>query len=280
MTPPDRRARPLLGTFVEIGLHGPNPVVFDEAFARVEKIHQCMSAHSAESDLAKIAREAHLGWVTVDAATAEVIRFSLKWAEASDGAFDPVRAGVELVLSGRRPWFSTQLPDRAATWRDLKIDGSQVRAVRPLALDLGGVAKGYAVDLASEVIATHGCSGVVNAGGDLRFVGAKERTAFVKKPDPEGGLFELREIPFPALATTGSYAFSEYGGNPDLIDSTQGKPVSSGISITVFAGSCILADALTKVVLNLPEARAAALLGKSGCRALILESGGRFRELP
>jgi thiamine biosynthesis lipoprotein ApbE len=107
-----------------------------------------------------------------------------------------------------------------------------------------------------------------------------ERTAFVKKPDAEGELFELREIPFPALATTGSYGFSEDGGNLDLIDSSGGKPVSAVISITVLGGSCMLADALTKVVLNLPADRAAALLGQYGCSALILESGGRFRELP
>ena len=99
-----------------------------------------------------------------------------------------------------------------------------------------------------------------------------------KKPDG-GGLFELREIPFPALATTGSYAFSEDGANLDLVDSANDGPVSSDISITVFAESCILADAMTKTVLNLQTDRAADLLKKYHCCALILESGGRFREL-
>ncbi len=280
MSPLERRARPLLGTFVEIGLRPGNAAVFAAAFERIVHVHECMSAHSADSDLAKIAREAHLGPVMVDPATAEVIRLSLEWAKASDGAFDPVRAGVELVHAGRRPWFFPELPDRTATWRDLQIEGLSVHAARPVALDLGGVAKGYAVDLAAEKIADQGGAGVVNAGGDLRFIGDEERTAFVKKPDVEGGLFELREIPFPALATTGSYGFSEDGGNPDLIASGQAAPISSGISITVFGGSCILADALTKAVLNLPRERAAELLNHYGCCALILESGGRFRELP
>ncbi len=280
MIPLARRARPQLGTFVEIQLRHGNAATFDAAFARIEQVHERMSARSAGSDLAEIARKAHLGSVTVDATTAEVIQHSLKWAEASEGAFDPVRAGVELVHTKRRPWFGGELPDRAATWRDLEIDGRQVRAVRPLALDLGGVAKGYAVDLAAETIAAHGGSGVVNAGGDLRFIGDEERAAFVKKPDSAGEFFELREIPFPALATTGSYAFSDEVGNLDLIDSARGEPVSAGVSITVFGGSCMLADAMTKAVLNLPNDRAAALLKKFACRALILESGGRFRELP
>ena len=280
MTPPVRRSWPLLGTFVEIALRDGNARVFEAAFARIARVHELMSAHSADSDLAKIAREAHCRWVAVDPATAEVIRLSLEWAEASDGAFDPVRAGVELVHGGRRPWFCDEPPDAAATWRDLETDGLLARAARPLALDLGGVAKGYAVDLAADAIAAHGLSGVVNAGGDLRFIGDEERAAFVKRPGPDGGLYELREIPCPALATTGSYAFSEGGGNFDLIDSVRGGPVSSGVSITVFGGSCVLADAMTKAVLNLPDARAATLLEKYGCCALILESGGRCRELP
>jgi len=280
MTTLARRARPLLGTYVEIGLRSGNAAVFEAAFGRIAHVQERMSAHSAESDLAKIAHAAHRGWVAVDAATAEVIRLSLQWAEASNGAFDPVRAGVELVHAGRRPWFMNELPDRAATWRDLKTDGLLVRAARPLALDLGGVAKGYAVDLAAEVIAADGGSGVVNAGGDLRFIGDEIRTAFVKKPDVQGELFELREIPYPALATTGNYIFSEDGGNLDLIDSSGRERVSSGISITVLGASCMLADALTKVVLNLPNDRAGVLLEIYDCSALILESGGRFRELP
>ncbi len=171
------------------------------------------------------------------------------------------------------------LPERSATWRDLQISGIEVRAARPLALDLGGVAKGYAVDLAAEFIATHGCSGMVNAGGDLCFIGDAERTVFIKKPNPAGGLFELRELPHPALATTASYAFSETGGNFDLVDSLNGKPRSGKISITVFAPTCALADAMTKAVLNLPENQSTDLLKRLGCCAIVLAADGNFREI-
>lgn len=280
MTQIERRARPLLGTFVEIRLRNGTEAVFAEAFGRIEAIQRLMSAHFADSDLGNIGRSGHRHAVTVDPATAEVIRFSLALAEASDGAFDPVRAGVALVLGGRRPWFGIAMPDPAATWRDLSLDGLEVRAINPLALDLGGVAKGYAVDVAAEIIEASGFSGVVNAGGDLRFIGGEERTAFIPKPDVEGDGVELREIPFPALATTGSYHFSAGGGNADLIGATAGAQLPSGISITVFAESCMVADAWTKVVLNLPRDQAAALLKASGCTALVLESGGRIRELP
>jgi thiamine biosynthesis lipoprotein len=272
-----RRSRPLLGTFVEIGLRNGTASTFAEAYEKVEHVHQRMSAHHADSDLAEISREAHHGWVTLDAATAEVLRLSLHWAALSEGAFDPIRAGVELVHAGRRPCLASHFPDKTATWRDVEMDGLAIRSSRPVAIDLGGVAKGYAVDLAAAVIAAHGCSGIVNAGGDLRFIGSEERTVALRRPDGEGELLELREIPYPAVATTASYAFSDEGGNLDLVGESSSK---AGISITVFAGNCALADAMTKAVLNLTERKASALLALLGCHALVLDAGGGCHELP
>jgi FAD:protein FMN transferase len=272
-----RRARPLLGTLVEVGLWEGDPEIFSQVFAKIEHVQQRMSAHRPDSDLAEIARTAHLEWVTVDAATAEVIQLSLRWAALSEGAFDPIRAGVKLTHGGRRPWFLDHLPDPAATWKDLVLEGCQVRAVRPLAIDLGGVAKGYAVDLAAAVIEAHGGSGTVNAGGDLRFIGSGERTVSLKNPDGVGARIELREIPFPALATTANYTYCEEGGNLDLIG--DGDP-EVGVSITVFAETCALADAMTKAVLNLSTKQAAALLKRLQCSALVLKADGSYRELP
>lgn len=275
----EKRAKPQLGTFVEITLSPGNAAVFEKAFTRIERIQQLMSAHTAESDLAKISRGAHLDQIKVDASTAEVIRHSLKWAEMSNGAFDPVRAGVELVHAGRRPWFANTLPDRGATWRDLECGEDFVKSTRPIAIDLGGVAKGYAVDQAAEMIASSGCEGVVNAGGDIRFIGSGERTLSIRRPDVTGGFVELREIPFPAVATSGSYQYAVEGMNLDLIDSIAGGTVSTRISITVFAANCMLADAMTKVACNLTTDRAAEVMRQLNCHGFILECGGRFLEI-
>ena len=272
----ERRARPLLGTFVEIGMRNGTPAVFSKAFAAVEHIHQRMSAHLIGSDLGKIAREAHHRWVTLDASTAEVIRLSLIWSGLTEGAFDPIRAGCKLVHAGRRPCLADHLPDLIATWHDVELNGIKIRTTRPLTIDLGGVAKGYAVDLAAEIITAHGYSGIVNAGGDLRFTGIEKRAISLRKPDAEGTRMELQEIPYPALATTASYVFSEEGGNLDLIG---GKLPPAGISITVFAENCALADAMTKAVLNLPATQATALLRQLGCSALILTAEGDYHEL-
>ncbi len=272
----ERRARPLLGTFVEIGLRNGSPAVFSAAYAEIERIHQRMSAHLIDSDLGKIAQRGHHQWITVDTATAEVLRLSLMWAKLTEGAFDPIRAGCELVHAGRRPCLADQLPDLAATWRDVELEGVRIRTTRPLNIDLGGIAKGYAVDLAAEIITAHGCSGIINAGGDLRFIGNENRAISLRKPDAEGATMELQEIPYPALATTASYAFSEEGRNLDLVGS---ELPPAGISITVFAENCALADAMTKAVLNLPATKATELLRQLGCSALILTADGGYHEL-
>lgn len=272
----ERRARPLLGTFVEIALRDGNPRIFAAAFAEIERIHHLMSAHLVDSDLGKIAREAHYGWVTVDAATAEVIQITLKLAELTEGAFDPIQAGCALIHAGRRPCLADHRPDPTANWTHLELENRKVRSSRPLAIDLGGIAKGYAVDLAAEIITGYGCTGVVNAGGDLRFVGNEKRAISLRKPNAEGARFDLQEIPYPALATTASYVFSEDGGNLDLITTQLPR---AGISITVFAKNCALADAMTKAVLNLPATKATQILRELGCSALILTADGGYHEL-
>ena len=272
----ERRARPLLGTFVEIGIRNSSQAVFAQAFAAMERVHHLMSAHLIASDLGKIARDAHHGWVPVDPATAEVIRLSLAWAKLTEGAFDPIRAGCELVHAARRPCLANHLPDASATWRDLELEGTKIRTTRPLAIDLGGVAKGYAVDLAAQIIDTCGHSGVVNAGGDLRFIGAEQRTISLRKHNTPAARMDLREIPYPALATTASYAFSEEGGNLDLVGS---NPPTPPISITVFAQNCALADAMTKAVLNLSSSVAALILRQLECSALVITADGEYHEL-
>ena len=275
-----RRARPLLGTFVEIAHFPGNAEIFEAVFGRIAEVQRLMSAHTADSDLAAIAKGAHRGGVAVDPATAAVIGKALEWAEMSGGAFDPVRAGGELVAAGRRPWFGGERPVLGASWLDLEIDGNWVKSSGPLAIDLGGIAKGYAVDQAAEIIAGAGADGVVNAGGDMRFIGQAERRAFIRRPDVGGGLFELGEIPRPALATSASFIFAAESENLDLVGAAGGAAVRPHVSVTVFAASCMLADAMTKVVLNLPAKRAAAVLQRLECHALVLENGGGFHELP
>ena len=154
--------------------------------------------------------------------------------------------------------------ERDVSWRDVELTARGVRFRRPLVLDFGGIAKGYAVDCAIAALRSHGVeSGQVNAGGDLRVFGPRSQPIHVRTGGPQGILLPLVEIADGAVAT------SAYGGDrrrvagrrwaTPLIDPRAGLPMMSTRTVSVIAPTCMLADALTKVV---------ALRGRAAARVL------------
>ena len=157
-----------------------------------------------------------------------------------------------------------------------------MRFRRPLILDFGGIAKGYAVDCAIAALRSHGVeSGQVNAGGDLRVFGPRAQPIHVRTGGPQGILLPLVEIADGAVAT------SAYGGDrrriagrrwaTPLIDPRAGLPMMSTRTVSVIAPTCMLADALTKVV-ALRGRAAARVLRDYGASATVLSpAAGRWR---
>jgi thiamine biosynthesis lipoprotein len=183
-------------------------------------------------------------------------------------------------------WGSCYLPQTttvgsSASWRDVELRDDRVRFVRPLALDLGGIAKGYAVDCAIAALRAEGVTSArVNAGGDLRVLGNKSEIVHVRTGGPQGALLPLCALADGALAT------SAYGGQrasaggrfaTSLIDPRVRLPVMSTRTVSVVAPTCMIADALTKVVL-LRGARAAPIVAAYRASAAILSpAAGRWR---
>jgi FAD:protein FMN transferase len=250
-----RRARPLLGTFVEIAVRAPNETVLRRAiavgFIAVAEVQRLMNRHDPTSELSRLNREAVRSKVALHGWTLEVLRAAQKFAEESHGAFD--------VTTGS-----------AGSWRDVAIDeNGRVSFRQPLTIDLGGIAKGFAVDRAVEALKKAGAiSGIVNAGGDLRVFGDNSQAIQVRHPVDPGraaGTVHLRNR---ALATSASY-FA-----PALFDRRTGQALADEISVTVAAPDCLTADALTKIALALRE-EARVLLIRHGAEAFLLE-----RNLP
>jgi FAD:protein FMN transferase len=270
-----RRCRPLLGTFVEItasgldetGLHN----AVNNAFVAVETIHRLMSVHEPGSELSLLNREAALRAVTVSRETFEVLHHASRLAMESNGAFDfsiaPTLADWGLLPASLR----RQNP---GSWRDVcLLPHRQVCFLRPLALDLGGIAKGFAVDKAIDVLRKRGvAAAVVNAGGDLRVFGALPSTIRLRHPAHPQTLVHTISLQQDALATS-SPCFTEKSVRgrrvSHLVDSVRHNAITGAISVSVRAKECWLADALTKVVLNSPE-RANALLAKYEAEAFML----------
>ena len=251
-----RRARPWLGTIVEIRIEHADSVraerAIEAAFAEIATVHRLMSFHADDGDLARL-RCARVGeCLRVNARTHEVLDWSLRIAQVSGGAFDPCVATMQVVRGALPLPHSEFVPDVDAGWRDIELlDGERVRLRRPLWIDLGGIAKGYAVDRAIEVLCAHGAmNACVNAGGDLRVCGPNAERIEVRTAD--GIVFPAIELVDGALATSASTGSQHLHGASKLA-------IDAGSTVSVAAPTCIVADALTKVVLAGGECAHAAL---------------------
>ena len=246
-----RRARPLLGTFVELAVASDSPgTVRTEhalraAFAAISEVQACLSRFDADSD---------------------ITRFHTLRAGASMALREPGRAVLDAAQQLRDAsagLFDISLGSAAFGWR---FEGERLHKHDDSArLDLGGIAKGYAVDCAVLALQAHGCTaGWVNAGGDLRAFGGADVPVFLRN-ETRGG-----SAPF-ALLGDGAFATSHFapgsrsrlaGGAGACSGSGSGShsspgpgPGSTPAHVSVAAPLCLWADALTKLVARSRDAQ-------------------------
>lgn len=267
-----RRARPLLGTFVEIRAVG-GAAAFDLAFAAIAKAQRLMSSHDPESDVARINRARAGETLRVHPWTWRVLARAREIFEATAGLFD-CNVARHLQRAGFLPRQARAArPDRRATIADLELLEGVVRPCRALGITLDGIAKGFAVDQAVRALRRAGATaGAVNAGGDLRLFGDRSEPVFVRHPDCPGRLVRLGEFRDVAVATSALY-FAREGraGNATspIVDPASGSFCLSRSSATVIAADCMTADALTKPALLNPRGVASALRAL-GARAIVI----------
>lgn len=242
------RCQPGLGTLVEINIQGDcdDAVLIEasrHAFAVISEVTQAMSFHDQSSELSIINQQAHHQPVKVGVHTARVLHMAQQMYQDSAGVFD-VSVGSWLVNDGLLPETMvalTNVPDLS----QMKLNDRQVRFKRPLTLDLGGIAKGYAVDVAMDRIKA--ClnqqliQASVNAGGDMKVYDWHNYEVLV--PDVHKQVKSLY-MKRSSVASSSSYYLA---GNSAIYDPKQGCQVELGTTVSVFADSCMVADALTKV---------------------------------
>jgi len=260
--------RPAMGTLVHVGATGPHDAVTQAVEAALEivgKVERLMSFHEPESELSRINREAARSPQAVHAWTWAVLRRALRVAGASSGLFD-ISVAPLLVRAGLLPG-ATEDSHQRENWRHIVLmPGSRVFLERPMQLDLGGIAKGFAVDLAIHELRKRRCTaGVVNAGGDLRRFGASAHPVHLRR---DGELVTVAELRHGAVATSAPHsAHRERLAQPigSIFDPRTQQAWKGRGAVMVAAPSCVIADALTKV---------AALAGPS-CGPLLAQFGAR-----
>jgi thiamine biosynthesis lipoprotein len=272
-----RRARPLLGTFVEVCATGSDETLLENAVERafrvIERLQSRLSSHDAASEVTRLNRDANRQAIAVSRDLWRVLRTAVRLSHQCEGAFD--------VTSN--PASAPRHRERAGSFRDIGfLPGRRIRFGRPLRVDLGGIAKGYCVDQAVRELERCGVeSGLVNAGGDLRAFGDRPFTLHLRHPGEPGRILPWAVIRNAAIATSASYLSSRRRWAGRMLDGRSSTPIGCGLSVTVLAPRGVIADALTKVVAVAPE-RAAPLLASYQARAWIATSRGtalRQREL-
>lgn len=250
------RCQPLLGTFVEIQTHhaecssAQEEIAITSAFKAMKIIETSMSAHTVTSDLGRINTLAHKQTVSVHPWVWQVIALSKDLYLQSDGIFN-VGIGHVLANRGLRPVFV----NHSLSVGDIKdiefLEKNQIRSQKPVHLDLGGIAKGFAVDRAVDALVANGISqGVVNAGGDLRVFGEMAHPVKIRSPKYPSLLLDMGVISDGALATSANYFTPlEKEGHPigHIVRSQTQTLDKSPTSFSVAAPLCVFADALTKV---------------------------------
>lgn len=240
-----------------------------------------MSNHDPASDLSRLHREAHRRWTEVDPWTYEVLSQARALSDESMGAFD-ITVGARLAEWGFLPPVAgAPKPEPEATPWEIELKDGRVRFRRPLRLDLGGIAKGFAVDRAIEAIAAQGVpSALVNAGGDLRAHGEQPFRIAIRRPDRPGEIACEVDLSGRALATSGTYFARREGDGQwvsPLVNPTYGTAISGTLSLSVVAPTCLEADALTKILLARAP-RAQDSLDRHNAEAIRFdEAGGKLR---
>lgn len=285
----------MMGTIVSVTVLSPDAdaglAAIEAAFDEIALVEARTTRYSQDSELSKLnAMRDGYSREPVCLEIAEVVARSLAVAEASSGAFDITVA--PLVDLWTFPEGDYALPDEthiqaalsAVDWRDVQVDADEgtLTATPGTQLDLAGVAKGYAVDRAVAALRRAGIeTGVVDAGGDVGFVGTPPDEAGwrvgVQHPRADG-LMGVVVVDGGSIATSGDYQnFFLMDGvrYHHILDPSTGYPARGIMSVTVAAELAVDADALATAVFVLgPEDGMALIEGIPGAEALLIAGEG------
>jgi FAD:protein FMN transferase len=292
-----------MGTTVNVQVIAPadqalsRPAVrsIDEAFLEIHRLERLMSTWIPESELSSVNAHAAERPVHVGPDALAVLRKSQWASEASQGAFDitfEVMHGLwrfDQDIDGKVP-DAAQVADRrsAIDFRSVVLDEarSEVRFRRAdTKINLGGIAKGYAIDRMARALLDGGLTDfIVQAGGDLYAHGHKPDGSpwivGVRDPrGPEGSFFGSLAVTDHAFSTAGDYERSFVSGGKryhHIIDPRTGYPATASRSVTVWAEDAHTADAIDDAIFILgPEQGLPLCEAVPGCGAVLVDANNK-----
>jgi len=285
-----------MGTIVEITFIGDNQKKAEksalQAFQEIRRIEQLMSPTIEESDVFLINQSAGRKWVRVSPETFYVIKKSIEISERSDGAFDiTVGPLIELWRTARTKGhpLSEEKLKRVLDLVDFKNimisqDGKIFLKKEGMSIDLGGIAKGYAVDRAFDILRGLGYRNlIVNAGGDLKVGGMKFGEPWsigIQNPRDKEKIIAKIKLSKGAIATSGDYEkYFIYQGKRyhHIINPRDGLPAEGCQSVSVLCKEGILADSMATAIFVLGPEKGFSLCQRTkGIDCLIIDREGKM----
>jgi len=250
----------VMGTLVEIKVYSDDrkhaELGIDVAFAEMTRLEQLFSTHIPTSEISLLSAAERS--MTVSSETASLLRLGQEIARRSAGSFDMTLGALKDLwrIESENPRIPAESAIKAALIGigpdALQIDGRQVRKrVSSLKIDLGGIAKGYAVDRAVEKLRQSGIrSAAVNAGGDIRLLGDRQEKPWrigIQDPRQSGEIIATLNLKNHSVVTSGDYEryFEKDGVRyHHLFNPQTGQPARECQSVTVVAADVATADAL------------------------------------
>jgi thiamine biosynthesis lipoprotein len=292
--------RYVMGTILEITLNGVEdraaPALLEELFALGARLDTLMTVFDSESQISRLNRAAGRGPQLVDPAVAELLGRSVAYSRLTRGTFDVtvgplVQLWIDSAVEGAPPSPAALARTRARVGADairVHPDGRVELTREGVAVDLGGVAKGFALDRMLPVLRERGVESAL-----LEF-GQSSTLAVGAPPDAEGwrllvrgpeadvlGVITLKDQ---ALSVSSSFGhWIEIGGHRygHVIDPRTGRPLTRPLQALIVAPDATLAEALSKALLVLPPEEGVALVARErGCEGMLVDAGGRAWKTP
>ncbi len=283
-----------MGTVLQLTLCGTDPDqtrrTSDSLFQTAARLDRLLTTYAPDSPVSRLNAAAGQGAMPVPVEVMDALSLSVRYSELTGGTFD-ITVGPLLTL-----WKTTpQLPSPDAVRHTLSRVGSHQIVLSPhgtvalaqnMALDLGGIGKGFALDRMVALLKEQRVSRAL-----LNF-GHSSQWAVGRPPDapgwrllvrlPDGTLTGIVTVRDQALSVSGSLGQSVALGDRrygHVIDPRTGQPIQRDLLACVVAPSAAQAEALSKALLILGESEGTALLERlSGVEGLLLEANGRRWE--
>ncbi|MFZ5504320.1 MAG: FAD:protein FMN transferase [Pseudomonadota bacterium] len=292
-----KREEAIMGTAIAVDLwadeRAAGQAAIDAVIAEMHRIDCAMSPHKPESELSRINRDAGHMAVPLSAEMAALIGRAIEFSRWSDGAFDISYASVGQLYdyrAGIAPDEAALAAARAAIgWQQLLLDprAGTLRFGRPgMRIDLGGFAKGHAVDRCIAILRAHGIAhAMVSAGGDSHVLGDRRGRPWmiaVRDPRREDGVVAVLPLQDAAVSTSGDYErYFDKGGvrHHHLIDPRTGRSPAGVRSVTIVADDGLTTEALSKTVFVLGAQRGMALINTlPGVDAVVVDAAGQLHH--